>query len=104
MQKRIRWFVWSLFAVLAIYTGISVYFMEHFFPGTSINNTNAEYLTVKQVNALLMSQAQAYKLTLLGREGETEELAPADLGVTYYETDAAGQLKRLQNGFLWPRM
>ena len=104
MWKRIRWLVWGLFAFLVIYTGISVYFMDRFFPGTSINNTNAEYLTVDQVNELLMSQAQTYKLTLLGREGETEELDSADLGVTYYETDAAGQIKRIQNGFLWLRM
>ena len=99
MWKRIRWLVWSLFAVLMIYTGISVYFMEHFFPGTSINNTNAEYLTVEQVNELLMSQAQTYKLTLLGREGETEELDSADLGVTYYETDAAGQISGFRTAF-----
>lgn len=104
MWKRIRWFVWSLFAVLMIYTGISVYFMEHFFPGTSVNDINAEYLTVEQVNALLLSQAQAYRLTLLGREGETEEIDPEKMGVAYYETEAAGQAKRLQNGFLWPRI
>ena len=104
MQKRIRWWVWSLFAVLMIYVGISVYFMDHFFPRTSINHRNAEFLTTRQVKDMVMQQARDYKLVLKGRQGETEELAPQSMGVSYYETDAVDQIKRIQNGFLWPRI
>ena len=104
MQKRIRWCVWSLFAVLMIYVGISVYFMDHFFPRTSINHRNAEFLTTRQVKDMVMQQARDYKLVLKGRQGETEELAPQSMGVSYYETDAVDQIKRIQNGFLWPRI
>ena len=104
MRKRIRWFVWSLFAVLVIYTGVSIYYMEHFFPGTSVNNMNVNYLTTDQVNQLILQQAKEYKLVLKGRQAQVEEVDPENLGVTYYETDAVWQAKRAQNGFLWPRM
>lgn len=44
--------------ILAVgYVGVSVYFMEHFFPGTTINGANADLYTVKQANELLLSQA-----------------------------------------------
>lgn len=104
MWKRIKWCMWFLSAVLAAYTAVSVYFMDHFFYGTSVNHMNVEYLTVDQVNDLVLNQAQAYKLILKGREDRSEELNPNDLGVSYYETDAVWQVKRIQNGFLWPRM
>lgn len=104
MRKRIRWFVWSLFAVLVIYTGVSIYYMDHFFPGTSVNNMNVNYLTTDQVNQLILQQAKEYKLVLKGRQAQVEEVEPENLGVTYYETDAVWQAKRAQNGFLWPRM
>ncbi len=104
MRKRIRWYAWSLFAVLVIYTGVSVYFMDHFFAGTSVNNTNVEFLTAKQVNEMIMRQAEAYRLVLKGRQEKTEELDPKSLGAVYYETDAVEHVKRIQNGFLWPRM
>lgn len=104
MWKRIRWYAWSLFAVLVIYTGVSVYFMEHFFAGTSINNTDVEFLTTKQVNEMIMRQAEAYRLVLKGRQEKAEELDPKSLGAVYYETDAVEHVKRIQNGFLWPRM
>ena len=104
MWKRIRWYVWILFAVLVAYTGISVYFMDHFFYGTSINHRSVEYLTVEQVNELILKQAESYRLVLIGRQDQTEELNPEHLGVSYYETDEAWQIKRAQNGFLWPQM
>lgn len=104
MWKRMRWCVWILFAVLVVYTGISVYFMDHFFPGTSINHRSADYLTVEQVNELILQQAEGYRLVLKGRRAQTEELNPMSLGVSYYETDAAWLAKRTQNGFLWPKM
>lgn len=104
MWKRMRWCTWILFAVLVMYTGVSVYFMDHFFPGTTVNHMSVDYLTVDQVNELVMQQAETYKLVLKGRQDETEEVAPDSLGASYYETDAVWQAKRKQNGFLWPGM
>ena len=102
--KRIRWYLWILIILAVGYVGVSVYFMEHFFPGTTINGANADLYTVKQANELLLSQARAYTLTVTGRGGETVTLTPEDLGMSFSESDEIRVLKRKQNGFLWPRM
>ncbi len=104
MWKRMKWCIWILSGALVVYTGAAVYFMDHFFFGTYINHVNVEYLTVQEVNDLVLNQAQEYRLVLRGREDKCEELDPKELGVSYYETDAVWQAKRMQNGFLWPRM
>jgi len=104
MLKRVRWYLWVLIGILIIYTGISVYFMDHFFLGTTINGENAEFLTTRQANTLVIRQAESYELVLQERDGTTTALKPEEFGVTFYETDAVQHVKRMQNGFLWPRM
>lgn len=102
--KRIRWYLWVLIVLVIAYVGVSVYFMEHFFMGTEVNGVNADLYTVKQVNELLLSQANAYTLTITERGGDTVTLTPAELGMSFSEGDTVRTLKREQNGFLWPRM
>lgn len=102
--KRIRWYLWVLIVLVIAYVGVSVYFMEHFFTGTEVNGVNADLYTVKQVNELLLSQANAYTLTITERGGDTVTLTPAELGMSFSEGDTVRTLKRKQNGFLWPRM
>ena len=102
--KRIRWYLWVLIVLVVAYVGVSIYFMEHFFTGTEVNGVNADLYTVKQVNELLLSQANAYTLTITERGGDTVTLTPAELGMSFSEGDTVRTLKREQNGFLWPRM
>ncbi len=102
--KRIRWYLWVLIVLVIAYVGVSVYFMEHFFTGTEVNGANVDLYTVKQVNELLLSQANAYTLTVTERGGDTVTLTPSDLGMSFSEGDTVRTLKREQNGFLWPRM
>ncbi len=102
--KRIRWYLWVLSVLVVAYVGVSIYFMEHFFTGTEVNGVNADLYTVKQVNELLLSQANAYTLTITERGGDTVTLTPEKLGMSFSEGDTVRTLKRKQNGFLWPRM
>ena len=104
MLKRMRWYLWVLAGILLIYLAVSVYFMEHFFMGTVVNGENAEFLTVKQVNSLILEQAESYSLTLKERGGTEETLTAEQLGMSFSETENVKKDKRIQNGFLWPRM
>lgn len=104
MIKRIRWYLWILIVLAVVYLGVSIYFMEHFFPGTEINGVHADLYTVKQVNELLLSQARAYTLTVQERGGDALTLTADDLGMSFSENEEVRVLKRRQNGFLWPRM
>lgn len=102
--KRIRWYLWILIVLVLAYVGVSIYFMEHFFPGTTFNGANADLYTVKQVNELLLSQGNAYTLTLKERGGDTVTLTPKKLGMSFSDNEEVRVLKRKQNGFLWPRL
>ena len=104
MLKRIRWYLWVLAGIFLAYLAVSVYFMEHFFLGTTVNGENVEFQTVSEVNSLILSQAQAYELTLSERGGMEETLTAEQLGMSFSETENVREYKRIQNGFLWPRM
>ena len=104
MLKRIRWYLWILAGIFLAYLAASVYFMEHFFLGTAVNGENVEFQTVKQVNSLILEQAEGYGLTLLERGGTEESVTAQQLGMSFSETENVRNYKRVQNGFLWPRM
>jgi len=104
MLKRTRWFFWSLFVVFLIYMGVSVYFMEHFFPGTVVNERNVDFQTTAQAEDTLLQDAQDYELVLQEQGGRTERLDREKLGVSFCKNDEVKQVKRMPNGFLWPRM
>lgn len=104
MLKRIRWYLWILAGIFLAYLAASVYFMEHFFLGTAVNGENVEFQTVKQVNSLILEQAEGYGLTLLERGGKEESVTAQQLGMSFSETENVRNYKRVQNGFLWPRM
>ena len=104
MLKRIRWYLWVLAGIFLLYLMVSIYFMEHFFLGTTVNGRNVELQTVKQVNSLILEQSDGYELTLLERGGSEESMTAQQLGMSFSETENVRNYKRIQNGFLWPRM
>ena len=36
MLRRMRWYLWVLAGIFLAYLVVSIYFMEHFFPGTTV--------------------------------------------------------------------
>ena len=104
MFKRMRFGFWAIFLLLVFYMGVSVYFMEHFFPGTTVNGKNVDFLTTKQVMAQVLEEAQNYELTLQAEGVEPVTLSLEEMGASFCENDAVRHIKRIQNGFLWPRL
>jgi len=104
MWKRIHGLFWIVVAGFLIYMGISVYFMEHFFPGTTVNGQKAAFLTTAQVEEEVFERAGSYELVLQAQDGQEVSLTPEKLGVSFYHNDEVRKVKRKQNGFLWPRM
>ena len=69
MLRRMRWYLWVLAGIFLAYLVVSIYFMEHFFPGTTVNGEGADLLTVREANSLILAQAEGYELKLLERGG-----------------------------------
>lgn len=89
--------------VLVLYLGLAVFFMERFFPGTRINGINCGWQTVSVVDDMVVSCKEAAPLTIKGRNGISETVTLEQFGGSYRIENQIEQLKRKQNGFLWPR-
>lgn len=102
-EKRRHWLIYGIFmAVLLGYLGLSIFFMERFFPGSRINGVDCGWKTPEETEELLLAQADTTELTLLERGGAKEVVSMADLGGKYQIRHQVELAKRKQNGFLWP--
>ena len=88
MLRRMRWYLWVLAGIFLAYLVVSIYFMEHFFPGTTVNGEGADLLTVREANSLILAQAEGYELKLLERGGSEEIMTAEQLGMSFSETDS----------------
>src|SRR5471030_2870017 len=90
----------SLCTLIAIYLGMSLYFMNHFYFGSVINGINVAGKTVGEVKKELASEIEAYTLDLEERGDITEQIKAADIGLKY-DGDKIMELKDNQNPFAW---
>jgi len=90
----------SLCTLIAIYLGMSLYFMNHFYFGSAINGINVSGKTVGEVKKELASEIEAYTLDLEERGDITEQIKATDIGLKY-DGDKIMELKDNQNPFAW---
>ncbi|MGH4119372.1 peptidoglycan binding domain-containing protein [Clostridium sp.] len=86
---------------LALYFGMSIYFNTHFYFGSTINNINAFGKTVEQLDSALALKCDAYTLELIERNGVTEQIKSADIGLKYNGKEKIQDLKDKQQSFRW---
>jgi lipoprotein-anchoring transpeptidase ErfK/SrfK len=87
--------------LFALYLGMSIFFMNHFYFGTIINNVNAAGKTVAEVEDKVLSQTNDYTLELEGRGDIKEEIKGSDIGIKFIPDQKIQELKDSQNGFGW---
>lgn len=86
---------------LVLYLGISIYFSTHFYFGSKINSINAFGKTVEQLDQALALKCESYTLELIGRNGVTEQIKSADIGLKYNAKEKIQDLKDKQQPFRW---
>lgn len=87
--------------MITIYLGVGVYYIDRFFPGTTVNGIDVSGKTVKQAENLVANQVQDYTLKIAERDGKSEQIDGADIQFEYVSDGAAQELKYTQNSFLW---
>lgn len=87
--------------VLIFYFGMTVYFMNHFYFGTEINDINVSRKSLEDVEVLMASRLQEYTLNLKERGGKSEQIEVIDVGLRYHPDEAFKDLKDSQNPFGW---
>ncbi|WP_461204871.1 L,D-transpeptidase family protein [Clostridium sp. DL1XJH146] len=104
VKKRKKLFIGilSLIGILVcIYFGMSIYFMNHFYFGSTINGVNVSGESVETVNELMAAEIGKYQLTLKERDGIEEIIIPDEVGLTYEGDGEFRELKDNQNPYRW---
>lgn len=87
--------------LLAIYSGITMFFTNHFYFGSTISCINVSGKTVKEVDEQMPSEIEEYTLELQARGNLTEQIRATDIGLEYNSGGKVKELKEKQNPFAW---
>lgn len=101
MNKKTRIVLISLGSLLAIYLGISLFFVKHFTFGTNIDGIDVAGNTVKEVESKFQDKINDYSLTLKERGDNSEVITAKDIDLKY---DSNGEIEKLlkdQSAFSW---
>ena len=88
-------------SIVLIYLLISLYFSNHFFFNTVINGVDVSLKAHDDVDDIIRSYIKDYKLQLIERNGEIEEIIGQDIGMQYNEKNSISKIYQMQNSFKW---
>ncbi|KOR25226.1 peptidoglycan binding domain-containing protein [Clostridium sp. L74] len=88
-------------SILLFYLLISVYFSNHFFFNTVINGADVSLKAHGDADNIIRSYIKNYKLQLVERNGEVEEIIGQDIGVQYNEKNSISKIYHRKNSFKW---
>lgn len=87
--------------IIIVYLIISVYFTNHFFFNTVINGADVSLKAYDDADDIFRSHIKDYKLQLVERNGEVEEIMGQDIGMQYNEKNSISKIYQSQNAFKW---
>jgi len=88
-------------SILLIYLLISLYFSKHFFFNTVINGVDVSLKSYGDLEDIIKSNVKDYKLLLIERNGETEEIIGRDIGMEYNEENSIDKVYPGRNSLKW---
>lgn len=100
-KKTIIGIIISISILLAIYLGMSMYFINHFYFGSSVNSISISGCTVEEANKKIEDKIGNYKLELEGRDGANEVITSKEIGLKYDAAQTVKELKEEQSPFKW---
>jgi hypothetical protein len=90
-----------IISIILLYLLISVYFANHFFFNTVINGVDVSLKAHDDVADVVRSYIKDYKLQLIERDGELEEITGEDIGLQYNEKNSIYEIYHKKNSFKW---
>ncbi|MDF2802709.1 MAG: hypothetical protein K0S61_2612 [Anaerocolumna sp.] len=100
-RKAIEIYIIVLGSLVLIYLLISLYFVNHFFLNTVINNVNVSLKSYQDGEELLKIYPTNYELLLIEREGTTEKLNGVDIKYKFNENNRLHIIHSAQQSFKW---
>ncbi len=87
--------------LLAVYIGVSIFFMSHYRPGTIVNSISCGGKTSAYVIDKNKNKAKSYVLTIKDRKKNQFSLVGVDYDYSYVEKGEEKAVLKSQNGFGW---
>ncbi|MGH4138793.1 L,D-transpeptidase family protein [Clostridium sp.] len=87
--------------ILLIYLLVSLYFSKHSFFNTVINEVDVSLKAHEDIEDIIRNHVEDYKLQLVERNGEIEEIIGRDIGMEYNEKNSIYKVYPRQNSFKW---
>jgi len=100
-KKVIKRIITFICALLFIYFGMSMYFMNHFYFGSAINSISVSGKVVGDVNKQMAAEIKTYKITIKERGGKTEQITSDEVGLEYDSDGEFKDFKDSQNPYKW---
>jgi hypothetical protein len=89
--------------IALIYFLISLYFTNHAFFRTVINGVDVSLKAHDDVDVIIRSYIKDYKLKLVERDGDIEEIIGRDIGMKYNEKNSIPKIYQMQTPIIWIR-
>ena len=89
-------------SITLIYLIVSLYFMNHFFFNTVINGVDVSLKDHAEVDDKIIKYVKDYRLQLIERNGEEEEITGQDIGLRYNRENNIYKIYKIQSSFKWP--
>lgn len=87
--------------IFVLYIGLSIFFMKHYYFGTTINDTDYTGNTSKSVTAKILNMVDNYEIQIVGRDNLADSIKGQDIGLQYQFDDTLTEIVKEQNGWLW---
>lgn len=88
-------------ALSVMYFSVALYFMNHFYFGSTVSCISVEGKTVEEVNEQMPFEIEEYTLELKERGNNKEEIKASDISLKYSKSEKVQELKEEQNPFKW---
>ncbi len=100
--KRISIGLGILIVILAIaYAGVSQYFMDHFYEGTTINGIDVSKATEEAAEEAIQSLIEHYELKVNGRGDYNDVITGDQIGLVVAWDNLIGEFLEAQEGYDW---
>lgn len=88
-------------SIILLYLLVSLYFVNHYFFHTMINGVNLSLKAHGETDRIIEDFVKDYKLQLIERNGDTEDLSGHAAGMKYRSQKGILQIKRKQHAICW---
>ena len=87
--------------LVLLYLAISIFFVNHFFFNTIINGVDVSLKPHAVAEKIIKSKVKEYKLLIIERDGETEEIMGQEIAMKYNEKNSINNILQRKNSFTW---